>query len=644
MFYYLVAPNRITRQNQTTFTYSSSVELTSGQIVKIPLGKQIAIGLVIKSTSKPEFATREILEIIEETPLPQPLVKSLLWLAQYYSSDLASVIQTALPTGITKKRRAKLEITKNHSAPTEVIPTEEQQNAISQIAEAQAQPFLLHGVTGSGKTTVYLELAKKELDKNNSVIFVVPEIALTAQLTRQVLEQFNQAIVYHSRLTEAERHLIWQKCLNSDQPQIIVGTRSALFLPLSKVGLIVIDEFHESSLKQDRNSKYSSTLLARQLSQHHAGKLILGSATPNAADYWLFEQKNYSIVEMRSPAQQATPAKISLIDLREKKFFRQHRFLSDQLLKSIRSSLSQQEQSLIFHNRRGSANITLCQNCGWMAECPTCQTPMTLHQDHFKLICHSCNLRQDVPLTCPECGSADITHKGIGTKLVTQELIKKFPDAKIKRFDTDTATQESLDQIYDQVASGEVGILVGTQTIAKGLNLEKLSTVGVIQADTGLALPDYTAEERTFQLLTQVIGRAGRTAKASRVIVQTYQPDHPVITSGITQDYATFYKYCLERRRKLNHPPFSYLLKIKVSFKTEATTLKHIRQIAQIIQQKYPQVKIEGPAPCFFEKARGKINWQILIKSPRRTALQQILSDLPTNSNYQFDLDPISLL
>lgn len=643
MKYYLVGVNKVVSKQHELFTYHSENDYPIGQIVQVPIGKNLALGVIFEIVAKPEFVTKPIFATVADQALPLPLVKTLSWMRQFYLAPLASIIQTALPTGILKNRRTSQIIFAKSNPEKPLTPTAAQAAVITKISSSPPQTHLLRGITGSGKTTVYIELAKKTITSGRSVIIIIPEIALTAQLTQQFANQFSEVILFHSNLTESARHQIWQSCLKSSKPLVIIGTRSSLFLPIANLGLIIIDEQHEiSSLRQDKNPKYSSSQLASILAKNHQAHLLLGSATPLITDYWICEQKKCSILELTETALKTTTPDIQLVDIRQKANFNRSQIISNQLLTAIKHSLSRHQQILIFHNRRGSTSATFCKQCGWIAECPNCHIPLTLHHDNFKLHCHACNYHQPTPTKCPICQSAEIEHRGIGTKLIEADLRRLFPQANIRRFDADTPNDQNVANSYDQLRNGNIDILIGTQVIAKGLNLPNLTTVGVIQADVGLSLPDFTANERTFQLLTQVIGRVGRNQNQTRVIVQTYQPDNPSIKLALAQNYTDFYQREIDLRRKNNYPPFCFLLKLTVAYKTEAVAIKHARALAAQLRRQFADIEIIGPSPSFYEKRGTKFYWQIIVKSTKRPSLQQIVAELPPN--WQFDLDAVSLL
>jgi primosomal protein N' (replication factor Y) len=324
--------------------------------------------------------------------------------------------------------------------------------------------------------------------------------------------------------------------------------------------------------------------------------------------------------------------------------FNGHRFFSKQLLMHLDATLAEGKQALLFHNRRGSASTTLCENCGWTAECPRCFIPLTLHADQHTLRCHICDHRDNVPTSCPVCQHAQIIHKGFGTKLIETELRKLYPKANIGRFDADNDAKETVNARYDELYSGTIDIAIGTQVVAKGLDLPHLRTVGVIQADSGLALPDFSASERTFQLLAQVVGRVGRNEHATQVIVQSYQPGHPSVVFGLAQDYEQFYEYALKERQKALFPPFTHLLKLTCVYKSEGAAVRAAQSLARELRGSlHKDVTILGPTPAFYERQRDTYRWQLTLKSPKREYLVQALASIP-KTHWQSELDPTSLL
>lgn len=646
MHYYEVAPNQIIRANSPYFTYASKEPLSIGQLVVVEVGKKSHVGIILRSTEQPTYATKEIVQIIETTPLPLQLLSVATWMSQYYVTHLANVLQTILPRGVQKSRRDRLVDSNPHIRDrTKIVLNKDQSEAVKVITEMSPGTALLHGVTGSGKTHVYIELAKSALAEGRSVIILVPEIALTSQLVEEFSSYFQDVVLTHSRQTEAERHTAWRAVLLSNKPRIVIGPRSALFMPLANIGLIVIDEAHEPSFKQEQAPRYSALRVASILAREYKAKLILGSATPLVADYYLASQSDRPIVVMDNRARaDAKKPVVHIVNMTKRDNFKRHRFFSNTLLTQLEDTFAQGDQALIFHNRRGSANTTLCEDCGWSASCQHCFTPLTLHTDTHQLRCHICGIIEKIPTSCPECGGINIIHKGIGTKLIESELKKLFPKKIIARFDGDNENGESVDQKYRQLYSGEIELIIGTQVIAKGLDLPKLRTVGVIQADSGLSLPDFGSSERTFQLLAQVVGRVGRSSHTTNVVVQSYLPEHFAVQDGLSQDYEHFYRTTLEERQKGHFPPFSYLLKLVCIYKTEAAVVKNTKIIAQELRIKLPKtVEILGPTPSFYERQHETYRWQLTLKSRSRSDLVSALQYVPS-THWQSELDPVSLL
>lgn len=646
-YYYVVSPLAVVHKSESELTYSSSAELASGQVVKVPVGKKTVAGVVLRKTKRPSFATKPLIPI-DTVVLPPELLQLHEWLASYYATHPVAVWQTMLPTGITKNRRN----TAHTSSPplrdrTNYVLNTSQENALARLEDQVATTSLLHGITGSGKTAVYIELAKRTIKKGRSVIILVPEIALTSQLVAEFTNHIPNILVTHSSLTESQRHTIWLEALHSKKPRVIIGPRSALFTPFYKLGLIVIDECHEPSYKQEKSPRYSALRTASVLAQYHGAVCVFGSATPSIQDYYLAssKQNKSAVVVMDKLAKQnAILPTVEMVNMTVKSNFHRSYFLSTTLLAAIETSLANGHQSLLFHNRRGSAPITLCENCGWSAACPNCFTPLTLHTDKHILRCHICNHTEKVPTSCPACGHASVIHKGIGTKRIVEEVTKLFPEAKVARFDGDNETNETLDKQYQALYDGDIDIIVGTQVIAKGLDLPKLRTVGVVQADSGLALPDFQSSERVFQLLAQVVGRVGRNEHESTVVLQSYQPDHPSVRYGIARDYEGFYNDTLLERRRAYFPPFCYLLKLTCMYKSEKAALDASRKLASTLRSQLGKnAVLLGPTPAFYERVRDNYRWQLIIKSKSRKELVELVKLVPP-THWQFELDPFSLL
>lgn len=642
--YYLVCPVGVIAGKQDGLTYSAEKEFKVGDIVNIPFGKTSRIGVVLSGVPRPKFATKPIASSIADTFLPDHLLSLAQWISQYYATRLPFVLQSVLPSGISKTRRS---ITKDEvkTIRDSSIPnlTKDQQDVLRDIRSSNQTTHILHGVTGSGKTRVYQELATDTIKMNQSVIILVPEIALTPQLSSEFQQLHKNVMVLHSRLTESQKHQNWMTLLSSSEPWILVGPRSTIFYPLGNLGLIVIDEAHEPSYQQDSQPQYSALRVARKLADlsKHNAKLILGSATPLVSDYY-YAIETKTPIHRLSEQTKARETEVEIVDFTDKPAFGTHSLFSKSLIEAMNNAVTQNEQILLFHNRRGTARMCLCSICGWSASCANCYVPLRLHQDKNTLLCHTCGLRTNLPKTCPECSSVDIDFKGFGSKRIETEIQKLFPNLSVARFDSDTELKLQLQNRYQDLYDNKIQIIVGTQGIAKGLDLPNLSTVGIIQADTELFIPDFSSSERAFQLITQVIGRAGRQGQPSKIVIQTLNPDHPVIKFGASQDYAGFYNFELAERKSEHMPPFVFILQLSVGYASVASAQKEAQRLTDFIKKAYPKISIRGPAPAFHDHKGSKFFQQLVVASPSRSNLVEIASNLPPR--WRFTLDPINLL
>lgn len=647
MFYEVIPAKSIGQNSVGVLTYSSPENLLPGQIVLVPLLRAKVPGIVVKKVVQPDFKVKPIEKILYDTPLPPHLLKTIFWLSNYYLNSLPSASSAILPNGVEKTRRKKpFEDDKERAIKANALPLNAaQKDALRRIEAASTATKLLFGITGSGKTNIYLKMAENTLRGGKSVILLVPEIALTSQLVEIFEHTFASSItLIHSRQTDSTRHQIWEKLLYATSPQVIIGPRSALFAPVKNLGLIIIDEAHESSFFQENTPKYSTTKLASFIASTLKITCLQGTATPLVTDYYLAE-KRQAVVTLSVKAKESAKApNIHIVDLKDRASFNSNRYFSTPLIKSIKANLEAHRQTLIFHNRRGSAPLTICEDCGWQALCPTCFLPLTLHSDTYRLICHTCGYSSSVPLNCPDCHRPGVIHKGFGTKLLEAEAKKLFPSARIARFDADNTKSETLDALYSKVRNGEYDIIIGTQTLAKGLDLPLLATVGIAQADAGLNLPDFAAEEHTFELLTQVIGRVGRGhLDTAEVFIQTYQPEHPAIVYATKADYLSFYQHLLTVRRAAKLPPFTYLAKLSLTYKTEAIVLKNIKSLHKALKA-IKGLSVSTPTPAFHERSTKGYTWQLILKSPSRKLLLSALSSLKKSPNLRITVDPPTLL
>lgn len=540
--------------------------------------------------------------------------------------------------------------------------SQEQEEAFKIISEKldvkQTAPILVYGVTASGKTEVYFNAIKKVIDKGKNVLFLAPEIALASQLTKRLAKRFGtqEVAIWHSSISEGERFDVWQK-LRNNQIKILAGARSAVFAPLKNIGLIIIDEEHESSYKQTTPSpRYNAKTIAEKLAEVNNASLILGSATPDIYTYYKALNSG-NLIKLENRFNNAALAKVSIIDMREE-FTKQNKSIFSRiLLKAIEENLANKKQTMLLINRRGFSTQTQCLSCGETIKCPNCSIPMIWHASDKTLKCHWCNHQIKMPETCQKCGSDSIKSYGLGTQRIETIIEKIFPTAKVARLDSDVLTTKTghID-LLESFSNGEIDILIGTQMIAKGLDNENVTVVGVVNSDSSFNLPDFRASERGFQLLTQVAGRAGRGAFDGKVFFQTYNPDFYAIATAKEQDYLKFYEEEISSREFFDYPPFSQIIKIVVSSKNNFRAEKSAQEIAMrlndIIQKQGTEERliILGPAPCILEKINNEYRFQIIIKNKMdkkghffiSSFLQKI--SMPEDIKLTVDIDPIDIL
>jgi primosomal protein N' (replication factor Y) len=550
------------------------------------------------------------------------------------------------------------------------------------IPNPQSPIYLLHGVTGSGKTEIYLRAIAEVLKRGRQAVVLVPEIALTPQTIRRFAARFpGKVTVWHSELGDGERFDVWRR-VRTGHPaaQVVVGSRSALFLPFPDLGLIVLDEEHEPTYKQERTPRYHGRTVAIELGQICGAPVILGSATPALETYYAArrgeielltlpkrirvgeqggrgaEERGSRGAEEQGPAQStnlpiyqfsAELPEVQVVDMRQELRVGNRSMFSRALTAALERVLAAKQQAILYLNRRGAATFVLCRDCGHVEACPRCSVPLTYHSAGDTLLCHHCNQRYPVPFTCPECQSKRIRYFGSGTQNLEEAVQTTFPQARTLRWDRDvTGAKGSHDAILSRFTAHEADVLIGTQMIAKGLDLPLVTLVGVIAADVGLFLPDFRAGERTFQLLTQVAGRAGRSALGGQVIVQTYHPDHYAIVAASRHDYEGFYRQEMVFRRQQGYPPIRRLARLEYHHSQRAKAQSEATRLAEqlrgeIARLALPDTDLIGPAPCFFSQQRGEYRWQVVVRSPDPILLLRTLA-LPLG--WRLDIDPVDLL
>ena len=503
--------------------------------------------------------------------------------------------------------------------------------AINQASdEGKAQTFLLQGITGSGKTEVYLHAISHVLAQGKQALLLVPEISLTPQMVSQVKARFGKEVaMLHSGLSDGEKYDEWRR-IERGEAQVVVGARSAIFAPLPKLGLIIMDEEHEASYKQDDMPRYHARDVAIWRSEYHACPLILGSATPSLETRARAQKGVYGWLKLTHRANgKALPA-VSLIDMKKEIMTAPVQDISQVLLAAIKQKLAQKEQVVLMLNRRGYSSFAMCRECGFVLKCPNCDISLTMHLDSHSMRCHYCGHEQGIPSLCPSCHSKRIGYYGTGTEKVETELKELLPTARILRMDVDTTRKKGAhEKILRQFGARKADILLGTQMIAKGLDFPNVTLVGVLNADTALELPDFRASERTFQLLTQVSGRAGRAQKQGEVLIQTFNPENYAIKLAQKQDYERYFRMEMAVRHRGGYPPYFYTIKITTSYRDEATAAKKIFQIAgQLKQVLSPTAQILGPSPRSVMRVNNRYYYQLVIKYKRESLLEDYLQHL----------------
>ena len=519
--------------------------------------------------------------------------------------------------------------------------TEEQEKAYRSVEEAinnkQYQQFLLYGVTGSGKTEVYLQLIEKVLQMGKNAIVLVPEISLTPQMLDRFISRFGKEdiAILHSKLSIGERHDEWER-IREKKARIVIGARSAIFAPIENIGIIIIDEEHDSSYKSETNPRYNAKEIAKVLAKENQAPLVLGSATPdmttfyNATNEDVFGNTKIKLLTLTKRANQSSLPKVEIIDLKQELANGNRSMLSVELYNNIEENLKQKRQTILFLNRRGYSTFIMCRNCGYTVKCPNCNISMTYHSYERKLKCHYCGHEENLVTICPECHSDKIRYFGTGTQKLEQEIHKQFPEASTIRMDIDTVTKKNSHEVILNTFKNEnIDILIGTQMVVKGHHFPNVTLVGVIAADSSLNIDDYRANERTFQILTQVAGRAGRENLPGKVIIQTYNPDNFSIICAQKQNYNLFYETEIALREQLKYPPFCDIILIGLNSYQELEIKKVSSKIYQYLEQRLnkEEFKVLRPMPCPIDKIQNRYRWRIIIKGNMTEKTNKILND-----------------
>ena len=562
---------------------------------------------------------------------------------EIFTNCSRAIVNTLIKNGYLEVVEKKIErdplANKKIEKTSKLNLTEEQKIAYNKIEQAienrKYESFLLYGVTGSGKTEVYLQLIEKTLEKNRKAIVLVPEISLTPQMIERFIARFGkeEIAVIHSKLSIGERHDEWNK-IKEGEAKIIIGARSAIFAPVKDLGIIIIDEEHDSSYKSEATPKYQAKDIATKIAKEEEIPLVLGSATPDMTTYYnAINNNGITLLKLTKRANKSSLPKVGIIDLKQELANGNHSMLSQELYQSIEENLKNKYQTILFLNRRGYSTFIMCRECGYTVKCKNCNISMTYHSYENKLKCHYCGYEEPLVTICPECGSKKIRYFGTGTQKLEQEIHKEFPNASTIRMDVDTVTKKnSHEEILNKFKNENIDILIGTQMVVKGHHFPKVTLVGVIAADSSLNIDDYRANERTFQILTQVSGRAGRENLPGKVIIQSYNPENYSIQTAQRQSYEDFYDIEIELRKQLKYPPFCDIIVIGFSSGKEEDikkqTSEFYKELLENTKILLNNLKISLPAPSPIDNIQNRYRWRIIIKGNMTEELNNILNNI----------------
>lgn len=608
----------------SNFDFKSQASIKYDEFVQISVDNPYDF---VKSNAKKQLA---ILDYLKKHNIVEK--KELLIKTSSSSSSLNSLVDKGI-VKIEKKVKYRdvlkeVETYKKHQL------NEEQLDVYNKILDSEKNNFLIHGITGSGKTEIYLQLVEKYLETGKEAIILVPEISLTPQTINRFQGRFGDKIaVLHSKLSISERSDQW-RLIKNRKVKIVIGARSAIFAPFENIGIIIIDEEHESSYKSEKNPKYSAIEIGRLRAKLNNAKLILGTATPSVKTMNEVEKGNFELLKLNNRVSGKKLPDISIIDMREELKSNNFSMFSNLLKNEIENALSKNEQSILFLNKRGHTSFVFCRSCGYVHKCEACDVAMTYHKHKDRLICHYCGRTAKKSRICKNCGSKWIKEYGAGTEMLEEQAREMFPDAKIYRMDADTtSTKFDYDKVYNMMKNGQIDILIGTQMLAKGLDFPNVSVVGIVSADVSLNIPDYRAGEKTFGLITQVSGRAGRGNTKGKVIIQTYNPGNYAIKYAAENNYDEFYNQEISERRMFNYPPIINILNINISSLDRFYAIRSgqnlMIEINKIIRKENIKLlEMTGPTPSIIERINNRYRFEIILKSANKNDLIKISNEL----------------
>lgn len=615
------------------------------------LGHRKAVGYVVsdvRSPDIPEDSIKAILRVLDVEPLFGPQTASLAaWLSGMYLCSRGEALAAMLPSGRREPSGGTPPFEDYPPEGSPLVLSGEQRKALERILSERSGRKYLYGTTGSGKTEVFLQAAEATLAEGRGVLYLVPEIALTRQVVEAVVRRFgDRCAVLHSGLTPSRRLAEWRRILRGEA-DVVVGARSAVFAPVARLGLVVMDEEHEGSYKSGSTPRYHARQVAMKRCSDEGARLVMGSATPSAEAWHLMATGALERLDLTRRLAGGAPPAVEVVDMRA-----EEGSLSRRLVEELTRVKAEGGQSILFLNRRGFSYFFRCRSCGAEIRCRHCSVGLTYHKDRNRLLCHYCGYSMAPPRACPECGSLDVGWSGFGTERIEEEIGRRFPDFSVARLDADvTARKGALEATLENFRSGEIDVLLGTQMVAKGLNFPGVKLVGIVLADTSLNLPDFRSAERTFSLVVQVAGRAGRFSPDGRVILQTFRPDSPVIRFAAAQDVRGFYASELAQREELGFPPYSRLIRIVFRSRLQDRAWEAARSFAQAAAERLPpDADILGPAECPISSLAGTYRLHVVVRSPAMGSLHRAVSDLlrdfeaPADCRLETDVDPVSLM
>lgn len=658
MYANVLLPQKVGEKETLTYHVPDGLNVKAGLIVEIPLRNKHVKGMILDFDDKdPPYKTKDIAKIVENAPhLSAWQIELMRWISDYYFAPLFRSLKLFLPVPFIKKKKLieqpPAELAAYEFNPKHIL-SDDQHAVLDKFNKTNKTVSLLHGITGSGKTEIYLHIADKTLQEGKQVLMLIPEIALTPQTLKHFQIHFKQKIaVIHSHLTAKEKEREWMG-IYKGEARIVIGSRSALFAPFKDLGCIIMDEEHDSCYKQDQSPRYNALDTATKMAKLLKIKIIAGSATPSLESYYKTETGEYELLELSLRAQSEFGAelpKTHIVDLREEIKKKNFSIFSELLREKLTQKLAAKEQVILFLNRRGAASAVICRECGLVVKCDNCEIPFTYHNRYMvedsvfhaeRLICHHCGRIEKVPHLCPKCNSPYIRYIGLGTQRVEDEFIKCFPSTRVLRADRDTtAKKNGFKMIYDAFVKHEADALIGTQMIAFGLHMPKVNLVGIVLADMGLLVPNFRSSEKTFQLITQVAGRAGRESVCGEVVIQTYLPNHYAIQKAAAHDYKGFYDAEISLRKELDYPPFGKLIKLTISDTNNKKCLEKTMDLTRELM-----THNEGDThkityyPALFPRLNNKYRWHILINGPRPSHLLRKVTNL---TGTIVDVDPVS--